>query len=157
AAALSDVARRTLDTLERDGASFLEELVASTGLTSRSLRDALRELTGAGLVTNDTIESMRQVIQWRPLVSPRDRNQPDPTRWLPADFTPSANRYVVQRRPNLRRLPRWKRPDKGPAESTNWPGRWSLVRTPRVLGADTEASAAAELIARQWLDRYGIV
>ena len=54
---------------------------------------------------------MRQVVRWRPLVSPRDRAQPDPTRWLPADFTPSANRYVVQRRPNLRRLPRWKRPD----------------------------------------------
>ena len=53
---------------------------------------------------------MRQVIRWRPLVSPRDRTQPDPTRWLPADFTPSANRHVVQRRPNLRRLPRWKRP-----------------------------------------------
>ena len=114
---LSDVARRTLDALERDGASFFEELVSSTGLTTRSLRDALRELTGAGLVTNDTVESMRQVIRWRPLVSPRDRAQPDPTRWLPADFTPSANRHVVQRRPNLRRLPRWKRPDKSPPES----------------------------------------
>ncbi len=154
---LSDTARQTLDALQRDGASFLEELVASTGLTSRSLRDALRELTGAGLVTNDTVESMRQVIRWRPIVSPRDRNQPDPTRWLPANFLPSANRYVVQRRPNLRRLPKWKRPDTGPAESSNWPGRWSLVRTPRVLGPEGEESAAAESIARQWLDRYGIV
>jgi len=154
---LTDVARKTLGALERDGASFLEELVASTGLTSRSVRDGLRELTGAGLVTNDTVDSLRQVIRWRPLVSPRDRNQPDPTRWLPADFTPSANRHVVQRRPNLRRMPRWKRPDKEQPESNNWPGRWSLVRTPRVLGPETDESAAAELIARQWLDRYGIV
>ncbi|MGH7617408.1 MAG: Lhr family helicase, partial [Gemmatimonadaceae bacterium] len=157
APALSDVARRALEALERDGASFFEELVSSTGLTTRTMRDALYELSGAGLVTNDTIESMRQVIRWRPMISPRDRNQPDPTRWLPADYKPSANRYVVQRRPNLRRLPRWKRPDKSPAEPSNWPGRWSVVRTPRVLGPESDESSSAEAIARQWLDRYGIV
>jgi ATP-dependent Lhr-like helicase len=91
------------------------------------------------------------------MLSPRDRTQPDPTRWLPADFTPSANRYVVQRRPNLRRLPRWQRPDQEGAEPTNWPGRWSLVRVPRVLGPEVEESAWAEMISRQWLDRYGVV
>ena len=154
---LTDTARRTLDALERDGASFFDELMTSASLTSRGLRDALRELVGAGLVTNDTAESLRQVVRWRPMVSPNDRAQADPTRWLPADFTPSANRYVVQRRPNLRRLPRWKRPDKGPPESSAWPGRWSLVRTPRVLGPEADESAWAEHIARQWLERYGIV
>src|SRR5262249_22173771 len=101
--------------------------------------------------------ALRQVVRWRSLLAPRDRGQPDPTRWLPADFTPSANRYVVQRRPNLRRLPRWKRPDKSPPDSSSWPGRWSLVRTPRVLGPAADESASAEAIARQWLDRYGIV
>jgi ATP-dependent Lhr-like helicase len=122
------------------------------------LRDALRELVGAGLVTNDTIEALRAVIRWRPFVSPRDRNQPDPTKWLPADFTPSANRYVVQRRPNLRRLPKWKRPDLNAAEeATSWPGRWSLVRAPRVLGPEVDESVWAESIARQWLERYGVV
>jgi ATP-dependent helicase Lhr and Lhr-like helicase len=146
-----------LGALEREGASFFDELLTGTSLTSRKLRDALRELVGAGLVTNDTMESLGLVIRWRPIVSPRDRTQPDPTRWLPADFTPSANRYVVQRRPNLRRLPRWQRPDQEGAAPTNWPGRWSLVRVPRVLGPDVDESAWAEMIARQWLDRYGIV
>jgi ATP-dependent Lhr-like helicase len=154
---LGDQARRVLDALQRDGASFFDELRASTELTARGLRDSLRELVGAGLITNDTLESMRQVVRWRPLVSPRDRAQPDPTRWLPSDFEPSANRYIVQRRPNLRRLPKWKRPDHDTAEPTNWPGRWSLVRTPRVLGADADESALADLIARQWLGRYGVV
>jgi ATP-dependent Lhr-like helicase len=154
---LSEHAALIRDTLERDGASFFDELLAGSALTSRKLRDALRELVGAGLVTNDTIESLRLVVHWRPLLSPRDRTQPDPTRWLPADFTPSANRYVVQRRPNLRRLPRWQRPDHEGAEPTNWPGRWSLVRVPRVLGPEVDESAWAEMIARQWLDRYGIV
>jgi ATP-dependent Lhr-like helicase len=154
---LSEHAARVLGVLERDGASFFDELLAGSTLTSRNLRDALRELVGAGLVTNDTIESLRLVVRWRPLLSPRDRTQPDPTRWLPADFTPSANRYVVQRRPNLRRLPRWQRPDHEGAEPTNWPGRWSLIRVPRVLGPEVDESAWAEMIARQWLDRYGIV
>jgi len=156
-APLGEQAERVLQMLERDGASFFDELVSSTGLTARTLRDALRELVGAGLVTNDTMDSLRLVLRWRPIVSPRDRARPDPTRWLPADFTPSANRYVVQRRPNLRRLPRWKRPDKEGGAPVEWPGRWSLVRAPRVLGPEVDESAWAELIAKQWLERYGIV
>ena len=154
---IGEHAQQVVDALTRDGASFFDELLAATALTARALRDALRELVGAGLVTNDTMEALRAVVRWRPLVSPRDRAQPDPTRWLPADFSPSVNRYVVQRRPNLRRLPKWKRPDKEGAEPTTWPGRWSLVRTPRVLGPEADESAWAESIARQWLDRYGVV
>jgi ATP-dependent Lhr-like helicase len=156
-APLGEQAQRVLESLEREGASFFDELVSSTGLTARTLRDALRELVGAGLVTNDTMDALRLVLRWRPIVSPRDRARPDPTRWLPADFTPSANRYVVQRRPNLRRLPKWKRPDKEGGAAVEWPGRWSLVRAPRVLGPEVDESAWAELIAKQWLERYGIV
>jgi ATP-dependent Lhr-like helicase len=156
-APLGDLAQRVLETLERDGASFFDELVSSGELTARTLRDALRELVGAGLVTNDTMDALRLVLRWRPIVSPRDRARPDPTRWLPADFTPSANRYVVQRRPNLRRLPKWKRPDKEGGAPVEWPGRWSLVRAPRVLGPEVDESAWAELIAKQWLERYGIM
>ena len=64
----------------------------------------------------------------------------------------------MQRRPNLRRLPKWKRPDREGAETnTAWPGRWSLVRTPRVLGPETDENTLAESIAQQWLARYGIV
>jgi ATP-dependent Lhr-like helicase len=54
-------------------------------------------------------------------------------------------------------MPRWKRPDQEGGEPTNWPGRWSLVRTPRVLGPEADESALADLIARQWLERYGVV
>jgi len=155
---LSEHAQRVLEVLQRDGASFLDEIMSSSTLTSRNVREALRELVGAGLVTNDTMDALSRVIAWRPMVSPRDRAQPDPTRWLPADFTPSANRYVVQRRPNLRRLPKWKRPDvEGGEHTSNWPGRWSLVRVPRVLGPEVDESVWAESIARQWLDRYGVV
>ncbi|HVX41606.1 MAG TPA: DEAD/DEAH box helicase [Gemmatimonadaceae bacterium] len=154
---LSEHAARVLDSLAREGASFFDELLATTVLSSRGLRDALRELVGAGLVTNDTIASLRAVIRWRPTISPRDRAQPDPTRWLPADFTPSADRYVVQRRPNLRRLPKWKRPDKEGGEITTWPGRWSLVQVPRVLGPEVGEEEWADILTAQMLERYGIV
>ena len=154
---IGEAATSTLDALAKMGAVFFDELLAETMFSSRKLRDVLRELVGAGLVTNDTIDAMRAVLRWRPFVSPRDRMQPDPTRWLPADFSPSANRRVVQRKPNLRRMPRWRRPDLPSAESDGWPGRWSLVSTPRVLGASGDEAALGEAIARQWLDRYGIV
>ena len=31
------------------------------------------------------------------------------------------------------------------------------MRAPRVLGPEVDESALAELIARQWLERYGVV
>jgi ATP-dependent Lhr-like helicase len=155
--ALGDSARAVRDALEQRGAQFFDELAAATSLSARQLRDVLRELAGAGLATNDTMESLRGVVRWRPLVSPRDRAQPDPTRWLPADFTPSPNRYLVQRRPNLRRLPKWRRPDKPDASPETWPGRWSLATSPGVMGPEADEGAWAEMVAQQWLARYGIV
>ncbi|HEX4469947.1 MAG TPA: hypothetical protein VH080_10445, partial [Gemmatimonadaceae bacterium] len=157
--ALSENGERLYQALRTDGASFFDDLTRSTQLGGRATRDALKELVGAGLVTNDTMESLRHVVRWRPIVSARVRNQPDPTRWLPADFSTSTNRPVVQRRPNLRRLPKWRppsesRPDPGAA---TWPGRWSLVRTNGILGVTDDESVVAEAVARQWLDRYGVV
>ena len=156
---LSENARRVLQTLREEGASFFDDLLRATSLGGRATRDALRELVGAGWVTNDTIESLRYVVRWRPIVSPRLRNQPDPTRWLPADFSPSPNRPVVQRRPNLRRLPKWRPPSEGRPDpgATTWPGRWSLARTAGIMGPSEDENTLAEIVARQWLDRYGVV
>ena len=85
------------------------------------------------------------------------RGGPDPTRWLPADYSPSPNRRIVQRRPNLRRLPKWRRPDRPGATSSNWGGRWSLVYRLSVLGRVATEEEKAIQIGRYWLDRYGIV
>ncbi len=100
---------------------------------------------------------MRDVLRWTPVFANRRDDTPDPARWLPADFTPS--RPVVQRRVNPRSLARWKRPDR-PDGAASWGGRWSLVHTPGVLGTTMDADdgpSDAELVARQWLARYGIV
>jgi ATP-dependent Lhr-like helicase len=108
------------------------------------------------MVTNDSAEALREIIRFRPLLPGGRRDEPDPTRWLPADFAPSPGRPIVQRRPNLRRLPKWRRPDL-PGGRDGWVGRWSLVRTPAILGPAEDEESRAEAIARKWLERYGIV
>jgi ATP-dependent Lhr-like helicase len=81
---------------------------------------------------------------------------PDPTRWIPTS-DPARERPALQRRGAGRRLPRWRRPDVEGADPDRWPGRWSLARTPGILGPLTDEATLAEFIGRQWLDRYGVV
>ena len=153
---LSPAATRVLEALRSHGASFVSDLHAATGLTMLALRDALRELAASGLATNDSADALREVIRFRPLLPGNRRDDPDPTGWLPAGFSPTPGRPIVQRRPNLRRLPKWRRPDL-PGNRDGWVGRWSLVQTPGILGTAEDDETRAEAIARQWLDRYGIV
>jgi len=157
---LSANAMAVREALERIGASFIADIQAATGLTSLSVRDALRELSAVSLVTNDSIEALREVVRTRsiPGRSRAARGQPlqDPTRWLPENFEASPGRPVYHRVPSQRRLPKWRRPDL-PGPVSGWVGRWSLLRTPGTWGERPDEEEHAERIARQWLDRYAIV
>jgi ATP-dependent helicase Lhr and Lhr-like helicase len=154
---LSENAIRLRDALRAQGASFTADLTAATGLGPHATREALRDLVAAGLVTNDTMDALRDVLRWKSVLPIKRGNEPDPTRWLPADFKPSESRPVVQRRVNLRRLPKWRRPDREDLATGAWAGRWSLVHTPGTLGPVQDEQALAEQVARKWLERYGIV
>jgi ATP-dependent Lhr-like helicase len=57
----------------------------------------------------------------------------------------------------IRRLPKWRRPDVEGVDPERWPGRWSLARTAGILGPAGPEPQQAEAIARQWIERYGIV
>ncbi len=149
----SDNASQVLMAIQREGASFISDLQLATGLGMFAIREALRELAALGLVTNDSAEALRQVVRWKSFAA---RNDADATRWLPEGFLPSPDRKIIQRRPNLRRLPKWRRPDAA-GGSTGWVGRWSLVWKAGIVGPDRSTEDRAELIARQWLRRYGIV
>ncbi len=151
---LSGNAKAAMEIIQREGTAFTTDIEAISGFTPLAVKEALRELVANSLITNDTAEAMREVIRWRPLIP---KEGPDPTRWLPADYSPSPNRRIVQRRPNLRRLPKWRRPDKPGAVSSNWGGRWSLVFRLSILGRIAAEDESAAQIARYWLDRYGIV
>jgi ATP-dependent helicase Lhr and Lhr-like helicase len=154
AARLGSESLKVLEVIRREGASFIGDIQAVTGLTTQEVRRGLRELASLGFVTNDTIEALREVVRWRELSAP---SAVDPARWLPADYIPSLDRRVVERRPNIRRLPKWRRPDRPGGMSGSWIGRWSLVRRAGTLGSPLSQEDRAGLIARQWLDRYGIV
>lgn len=153
-ARLSSDAKAAMEIIQSEGTAFTTDIEAISGFTPLAVKEALRELVAYGLITNDTAEAMREVVRWRPLVP---REGPDPTRWLPADYSPSPNRRIVQRRPNLRRLPKWRRPDRPGAVSSNWGGRWSLVYRLSILGRSGAEEDQALQVARCWLDRYGIV
>ncbi|MDQ2767127.1 MAG: DEAD/DEAH box helicase, partial [Gemmatimonadota bacterium] len=146
--------------LEKHGASFIADIQAATELSSLSVRDALRELSAGSLVTNDTVEALREIVRTRS-VPGRSRgvgahSVQDPTRWLPATFEATPGRPVYSRPPSQRRLPKWRRPDL-PGPQSAWAGRWSLLRTPGTWGRRPDEEEHAEQIARQWLDRYAIV
>ncbi|HEV2641655.1 MAG TPA: hypothetical protein VGT98_03065, partial [Candidatus Elarobacter sp.] len=150
-------ARIVHDAILREGASFLTDLQATLSMSPLSLREALRELAALGLITNDTAEALRQIVRWKPL---QPNASYDPERWLPTSFLERTGRPVQHRRPNLRRLPKWERPDRpgrAGAGIAGWTGRWSLVHKPGVLGAPRDEEEQAAAVARTWLDRYGVV
>src|SRR5437868_6406447 len=121
---LSENAQTVRATIAAEGASFIGDIQATTGLTMLAVRESIRELVAWSIVTNDTIEALREVARWKPML-PRTGN--DPTSWLPADYTPSPNRRFTRTRPNVRRLPRWRRPDRPGAAPSGWTGRWPQV------------------------------
>jgi ATP-dependent Lhr-like helicase len=144
------------DYLKENGASFFDELQSGTALPSRRLRDGLRELVAAGLVTSDSFDSLRFASRWRAIPPDLAATAPDPARWIPTG-DPATDRPVIQRRGVVRRLPKWKRPDLESSDPERWPGRWALARTPGIFGAQQDEGAMAESIGRQWLDRYGVI
>jgi ATP-dependent helicase Lhr and Lhr-like helicase len=151
---LSENAEKVRATIAAEGASFIGDIQAISGLTMLAVREAIRELVAWGLVTNDTVEALREIARWKPMMP---RTGADPTSWLPSDYTPSPNRRFTRTRPNIRRLPKWRRPDRPGAAASGWTGRWSLVRRRGTMGPDLSEEERAERIARQWLARYGIV
>ena len=59
---LSTNASHVLEMLERRGASFFHELVASSGLLATQVEQALAELAGLGMVTSDGFAGLRTLI-----------------------------------------------------------------------------------------------
>jgi ATP-dependent Lhr-like helicase len=117
------------------------------------MRDTLHELAVGGLVTSDSFAALRLLARWRRLE--RRADAPDPTRWFSRDDR--EDEPIVQRRTSIRRIPRWRRPEAAGSDPDHWPGRWSLVHSAGLLGPERDEEELAEHVARQWLDRYGIV
>ena len=60
---LADDSRRVLSFLQTRGASFSRDIMTGCGLSDRSVRQALGELTSAGLVASDGFAGLRAVVR----------------------------------------------------------------------------------------------
>jgi ATP-dependent Lhr-like helicase len=174
--ALSDEARAVYRFLQSEGAAFFADICAATELATAAVEGALNELVMAGLVTNDSLEAMRQMVERgspRPaerkplsaleeqLARRRERLGRSSGQWLrkpgPAQYRAAKLRVRqrLEQRADMR--PPDMRPPDVPAPEPHQVGRWTLVHRFGVLG---KAVSDAERVAqqtRQLLARYGIV
>ncbi len=158
---LSADARKILDFLKSEGASFTADLV---GVIRRSsLQEALTELVTAGLVTNDTLDAMRLSVRAgidvrtgpsvqagvQPLLE-RSELQAELAARLQSPRVPTRSRYRDAKRRVAKRL-------RAEIPQTQWQGRWSLVQRASVMGPPLTEEERADKLARVLLARYGVV
>jgi ATP-dependent Lhr-like helicase len=166
---LSPAAAEVLAFLKAEGACFLADLEEGVELPGHELNAALVELVMSGLVTNDTLQALRQVLAWgaevggperRPLSSleaelatwreARGPASPSPTAGTKGRlYRPGRDRLHAAERTVARRMEResWPR----------WPGRWSLVHRIGMWGKEAPFEERIARQARQLLHGYGIV
>jgi ATP-dependent Lhr-like helicase len=131
---LSEKAQKILDFLARNGASFFSSIHAALGGGfPGETREALWELVWSGLITNDTLHPVRDLL--RPPDTKRDRA-------AMAEGPPGSPEF-------LRRL-RSRKSGGGPAQ-----GRWSPIASHFASPISTTEWSAN--VAQQLLTRYGIV
>lgn len=163
---LTDEAQAAYGFLRSEGAAFFADICAATDLEPAKLEQALIELVMAGLVTNDSLEAMRQVVQ---RASPRPKER-EPYSSLEAQLArrrsrfghqavqamrkPSRARYKAAKRRVRQRL---KRHAELSSPGAVWVGRWSPVHRFGVLGKEVPAAERADRQARQLLARHGVV
>ncbi|MBU1747171.1 MAG: DEAD/DEAH box helicase [Chloroflexi bacterium] len=159
---LSDAARRVRDFLRSEGACFFADLQAGLRLSPDALAAALGELVLAGLVTNDTIAGLYELVERAPAPAGTDDRPPlssleaELQAWRAArpGLPVSPGRYRQAKRDVARRLGQTPgQPD------LRWSGRWGLVHRIGVWGPEKELPLAERLDrqARQLMQRYGIV
>jgi ATP-dependent Lhr-like helicase len=127
--------------LAQHGASFFGDIREGSGLSLRALNSGLAELFWAGMVTNDRFSELSRIGRPTRL----DQDEPlEPVRPAFPGRHPARQRMVQSVRRALRQVP-------------GWSGRWSLVRTPGVLGKERSLEEQISGQAAQLLERYGIV
>ena len=149
---LSEMARTVYDFLKTEGACFVADL--GRGLHTMppsAIAAALTELVMAGLVTNDTVQGLRDVIHFGSASS-----QPV---HMASSLEDELHRRLLERRGALLRPVHQarRRAAERMQKLPRWVGRWSLVHRMGVLGQEMDEEERAAHLARQLLARYGIV
>lgn len=156
---LSADARRVRDFLKEEGASFATDIQTGLKLNSDALATALVELVTSGLVTNDEIETLREIIEHgtvgRIAPAPPRKSMSALESELAARLGPRPVKQTQYRAMKQRVGERIR------AQLANkpspWRGRWSLVHRAGVTGAPLTEQERAEKLAMVLLQRYGVV
>ena len=155
---LSEPAQKVLACLRSEGACFTRDLELGVQLRGEALAGALVELVARGLITNDALRALHELVHFRPATGTQERR---PFSSLEAQL---AERLGPRERPlNPReRLPGRMREARRVAAhralaTAQWVGRWSLVQRMGFWGADVAPEEQLARWARQLLSRYGIV
>jgi ATP-dependent Lhr-like helicase len=164
---LSDHAQTIYAFLKSEGAVFFNDICAGLDLTATLVEPALVELFMAGLVTNDSLDAMRALIE-EGAPQPQER-QPFSsledeltrrrealglnTRRITRRSDPA--RYRSAKRRVRRRLERQESALSQP--TTRWVGRWTPVHRFGILGKPVSEVDRAARQTRQLLARHGVV
>jgi ATP-dependent Lhr-like helicase len=163
---LRETTKRVYGFLKSEGAVFFSDICDALDLDVTPAASALIELVMAGLVTNDSLEALRKIIQ-HGSPQPQERR---PFSSLEADLARRRERLGPRARKMARRPSRAKyqaakrrvrqRLDRVPqivTPETSWVGRWTLVHRFGVMGKETSLEERVTRQTRQLLARYGIV
>ena len=168
---LSPAAAQVLAFLKAEGACFTADLQQGLDLPGDALSAGLVELVTSGLVTNDTLQALRQVLDWGGAEPGSERRhlsslEAELAAWREDHrFAPpsSPRQAGVRSRPSRGRLQAARRTVARRVEATatpgwpGWPGRWSLVHRIGVWGREVPFEERIARQARQLLQCYGIV
>jgi ATP-dependent Lhr-like helicase len=159
---LSAAASQVHEFLKSEGASFGTDIQTGTRLAGDELASALAELTLRGLVTNDEMQTLRNLIAHGAVARAGQISQAAPRKPLSAleqelDARLGARpvkmtRYREAKRRTLDKIQRTIAQQGAP-----WRGRWTLTARAAVRGAPLSPQERAEKWARLLLARYGIV
>jgi ATP-dependent helicase Lhr and Lhr-like helicase len=161
---LSTRARAVHDLLRVEGALFFADIQAGLGIDSAAAESALVELVMNGLVTNDSLQAMRQLVH-AGSAAPRPGAIPKRRPWSTLEAQLAERRGGTLRDRGLRRptpaqlrAARQRVSHVGPkADAVRWMGRWSLVHRLGIMGRLLPPEEQAARQARQLLQRWGIV
>ena len=165
--ALNEATQTVYSFLKSEGAVFFADICSAMDLDVTTVASALVELVVAGLVTNDSLEALRKIIE-QGSPQPQERK---PFSSLEEDLARRRERLVGPRARRMRRKPgraQYKAAKRrvrqrleqggqiGPPES-GWLGRWTPVHRFGVLGKTLPLEEKVARQTRQLLARYGIV
>ncbi len=159
---LSKDAQTVYEFLKSEGASFGTDIQNGTHLKADALAQALVELALRGLVTNDEMETLRNLVEYGAVIREARLGEPSarkPLSALEADLDArlgprplKLTRYREAKRRTMEKISR-----SVTQQASPWRGRWTLTHRAGILGAPLSDEERAEKWARLLLGRYGVV